>query len=418
MTTPTAFELDDLDFWLGPPEQVDEAFRWLRHNDPRRRFAEIDLEGRPRGSGFIALTRYADVVDVSRRPDEFCSGRGINIFDTPVDLSEFFGSIIAMDDPRHARLRRIVSRGFTPRTLEAMMDDVERVTDEIIDTIADRGTCDFVTDFASLLPLRIVDDMMGIPRVHEEFIVRVTNVIFGASDAEYVPDQTPRGVASALADAGRQLAALLEDLAKDRIAHPRDDLITTLVVGGPQGEQLTPEELASFFILLVGAGNETTRNALSHGLMLLTDHPDQRRRWMDNPETVSATAVEEIIRYASPVLHMRRTVTADGVRLGDMVLSEGDKVVMWYRSANRDEDVFTDPDKLDLTRSPNPHIGFGAPGPHFCLGAHLARRELSVAFRRLFRRLPDIHASGEPQRLRSNFINGIKHLPASFTPTA
>ena len=183
-----------------------------------------------------------------------------------------------------------------------------------------------------------------------------------------------------------------------------------------EGEKLSPQELGAFFNLLVGAGNETTRNAISHGLLALSQFPDQRQKWQTNFDTHAATAVEEIVRWASPVLHMRRTVTADGVRLGDQEFSEGDKVVMWYLSANRDESVFDDPFTFDITRDPNPHIAYGGPGPHFCLGAHLARREITVAFRELFRQLPDIQVTGEPEYLRANFIHGIKHLPCSYTP--
>jgi methyl-branched lipid omega-hydroxylase len=166
----------------------------------------------------------------------------------------------------------------------------------------------------------------------------------------------------------------------------------------------------------VVAGNETTRNAIAHGLWALTEHPEQKQRWLDDPDTVTPTAVEEIVRWSSPVIHFRRTVTEDGVRLGDHEFSEGEKVVLWYGSANRDESVFPDPQRFDVTRTPNDHVGFGGPGPHFCLGAHLARREIAVMFRELLSRVPDIHATAEPDRLRSNFINGVKHLPAAFTP--
>jgi hypothetical protein len=181
-------------------------------------------------------------------------------------------------------------------------------------------------------------------------------------------------------------------------------------------ENLTPDELAEFFILLVGAGNETTRNAIAHGLLALTEFPDQRARWQADPATHTARAVEELVRWASPVLHMRRTVTRDGVRLGDQEFAEGDKVVLWYRSGNQDEDYFTDPTAFDITREPNPHVTFGSPGPHHCLGANLARLELSVTFRVLFELLPDIRAVGPPDPLRSNFLHGIKHLRAEFTP--
>jgi cytochrome P450 len=257
---------------------------------------------------------------------------------------------------------------------------------------------------------------MGIPRSQEQFILDATNVVLGANDPEYVPDQTARGLRQALAQATQDLAALVRELAEDRLQHPRNDLTTTLVVAEAEEEVLTPQELASFFILLVGAGNETTRNAIAHGLLALTEHPDQRAAWQADFDALAATAVEEIVRWASPVLHMRRTVTADGVRLGDQTFAAGDKVVLWYYSANRDESIFDDPFQFDLSRRPNEHIGFGAPGPHFCLGAHLARREITVAFRELFRLLPDIHAVGRPQYLRNNFIHGIKHLRASFSP--
>jgi cytochrome P450 len=180
----------------------------------------------------------------------------------------------------------------------------------------------------------------------------------------------------------------------------------------------TDAEFGMFFLLLVVAGNETTRNAISHGMKLLTDHPDQRKLWVDDFEAVAPTAVEEIVRVASPVIWMRRTVTTDGARIGDHEFTEGDKLILFYNSANRDTDVFDDPFTFDVRRNPNPHVGFGGPGPHFCLGAHLARREITVMFRELLQRVPDIHATAEPDRLRSNFINGIKHLPVAFGTAA
>ena len=197
---------------------------------------------------------------------------------------------------------------------------------------------------------------------------------------------------------------------------PKDDLTTALVTAEVDGETLTPAELASFFILLVVAGNETTRNAISHGLLALTEHPEQKARWMADFDAMAPAAVEEIVRWATPVIHFRRTVTQDGARIGDQTFNEGDKVVLWYCSANRDDGVFDDPFRFDIGRTPNDHLGFGGPGPHFCLGAHLARREITVMFKELFRRMPDIRAVSEPERLQSNFINGIKHLQAEWTP--
>jgi cytochrome P450 len=207
-------------------------------------------------------------------------------------------------------------------------------------------------------------------------------------------------------------------LAEERLKKPANDLLTALAVTEVDGERLTTEEMASFFILLVVAGNETTRNAIAHGLVALTANPDQKDRWAADLEGLTPTAVEEVVRWASPVAHFRRTVTQDGARLGDHEFEEGEKVVLWYGSANRDEAVFDDPFRFDVGRTPNDHVAFGGPGPHFCLGAHLARREVAVVYNELLSRLPDIHAVGEPELLRSGFINGIKHLDAEFTPGA
>jgi cytochrome P450 len=411
---PEEIDLEDLDLWTGPRSVREEALTVLRTERPRAFMHERTVTGERIDRGYWALTRYADVVSVSRRPKEFCSGHGSNIPDLPADLTEFLGSILAMDDPKHARVRGIVSRGFTPRYLESLKANVETVAAEIVDEIAPAGQCDFVTEVAALLPLRVIMDLLGIPRSEEKFIGDVTNVILGSTDPSYIPDQSPRGVRVALMRAAEDLAALVRDLAQERVAHPRDDLTTALVAAEFE-ENLTPQELASFFILLVGAGNETTRNAIAHGLLALTEHPEERRRWQADFEGLAGTAAEELVRWASPVLHMRRTVTSDGVRLGDQEFAAGDKVVVWYYSANRDDAVFEDPFRFDITRRPNEHLGFGAPGPHFCLGAHLARREITIAFRELFRRLPDIRTVGEPEFLRANFVHGIKHLKAAFT---
>jgi methyl-branched lipid omega-hydroxylase len=409
-------DLSELDFWTRPIEEREGAFATLRAEDEIPFFEEPVTEMMGQGPGYWSLTRHADLLEASRQPELFCSGRGTNIGDLPPEWLEFLGSIINMDDPRHARLRRIVSRGFTPRHLEAMRGDVERTAAGIVDDIIERGECDFVTDVAALLPLRIIVDMMGIPRSDEQFIFDRTNVILGLGDPEYVPDQTEAGIVTALLGAAQDLTQLVSTLADERAKNPADDLTTALITADVEGEKLTSAELASFFILLVVAGNETTRNAIAHGLLALSEHPEQRDAWAADFDAMAPAAVEEIVRWATPVIHFRRTVTRDGVRIGDHEFSEGDKVVLWYASANRDEAVFDEPYRFDLRRNPNDHVGFGGPGPHFCLGAHLARREIAVMFRELLGRMPDIHAVGEPQRLRSNFINGIRHLGAEWTP--
>jgi cytochrome P450 len=290
---------------------------------------------------------------------------------------------------------------------------IQAVADSIIDTVRQKGECDFVTEVSSRLPLQVICDMMGIPASDYDTVFHASNIILSAGDTEYIPEGADPVVT--LLNAGAELAGLMEGLAAFRADNPTDDLTSELLHANVDGESLTHAELASFFILLLVAGNETTRNAISHGLWLLTEHPDQRALWTGDVDGVTATAVDEIVRIATPVIFMRRTVTGP-TTLSDHEFKEGDKCILFYNSANRDEDVFDSPDVFDVTRKPNPHIGFGAAGPHFCLGAHLARREMTVMFRELFRHLPDIRAAAEPDRLLSNFINGIKHLPCSFSP--
>lgn len=402
--------LVDLDWWQFHSDERDALFESLRRDHPRL-FVPY---GADPTKGFWALTRYEDVVEVSRRPEDFCSGEGTQIFDQPAKLREYRGSFIDMDNPEHARLRKIVSRGFTSKSLSSIRDEIEETVREILDEMPTDGSCDFVSDFAALLPLRIIDNLLGVPREHEAFILEATNILLGAVDPEYIADQSSAGIAAAITEASEKLVALLNDLAEERITEPKDDLITKLVAA-TEGENLTPAEMAKFFILLIGAGNETTRNAIAHGLFLLSANPDQRSKWLSDYDHYAPTAIEEILRVASPVVHMRRTVTHDGVRLGEQEFRKGDKVVLWYGSANRDESVFDDPYVFDIERNPNPHLAFGGPGPHFCLGAHLARLEMDVAFRMLFERFPDIHTVGKPDVLRANFLNGIKHLGAEYT---
>jgi cytochrome P450 len=367
----------------------------------------------PRGPGYWSVTCHADVVTASRRSDLFCSGKGVNIADLPPDMNEFFGSMIAMDDPRHARLRGIVSRGFTPRALGRLQHDVERRAKALVDSVIDQGECDFVAKIAAPLPLGIICDMMGIPESQTQFVFDQTNIILGLGDPEYVTPGTSPIIAALTA--GRALVELMNEIGAERRRNPKDDLTSQLLNAQIDGETITDQELASFFVLLVAAGNETTRNAISHGMKALSDNPTERNKWAGDFEAVAPTAVEEIVRWASPVIHFRRTVTQD-TTLGGQALREGEKIVLWYNSANRDEEAFEDPYRFNVTRRPNEHVGFGGPGAHHCLGANLARREITVVFRELFRRLPDLQISGEPVMLQSNFIHGIKRMPCRFKP--
>jgi len=360
--------------------------------------------------------KHADVVEASKHPAVFSSAQGAtSIADLPAEFNEYFGSMINMDDPRHARLRRIVSRAFSPRLIAKFEDDVRNVATSVVDDLLATGPCDFVSDVAAKLPLKIIITMMGIPEDHYDMVLANTNIILSGADPEFLSEDMDQAVIQLLG-AGQALAELVTGLAAERTQAPANDLISALATANIDGEQLTSAELASFFILLVVAGNETTRNALSHALTLFTAYPDQRALLMADLDGRMEAAVEEIVRYSSPVMFMRRTLTRDYTMNGQDY-RKGDKVVLFYYSADRDESVFPDPDRFDITRWPNPHVGFGGPGPHYCLGAHLARREIRVMLRELLTRVPDI-AAGEPDRLLSSFINGIKHLPCDFSRSA
>jgi methyl-branched lipid omega-hydroxylase len=410
----TGIDLSDTAFWGWPLGERDAAFAQLRRLPRPPFFAEPETPFPNPGPGYYALVKHADVAEASRNPAVFCSGRGAtSLVDLPAEFNEFFGSMINMDDPRHARLRRIVSRAFTPRMIKKFEDDVRSVAARIVDDLLQTGPCDFVANVASRLPLTIICQVMGIPDSSYDMVLRDTNIILSGQDPDFLSEDADEAVLQLLT-AGQELADLVTDLRTARLASPADDLITALVTANIDGEQLTGAELASFFILLVVAGNETTRTAISHALVLLTDNPAQRALLLDDFDARITGAVEEIVRIASPVMYMRRTLTQD-YSMNEQDYHTGDKVGLFYWSANRDEAVFADPARFDITRSPNPHVGFGAAGPHFCLGAHLARREITVALGELLGRVPDIHAAGPPDRLLSNFINGIKHLDCDFS---
>jgi cytochrome P450 len=413
---------------LSVPELVDSEFWRMPLEDRMARFAELREIGRFLPASFdnpmtgltetfYVTTRYDDVVEISRRPDDFCSGRGaVSIPDLPAEALEFFGSFINMDDPRHARQRGIVSRSFTPRQLASVLDSVETICAEVIDGFCEEGEVDLVPALSQPFPLLVICDMMGIPRSEFRTVLEATNVILGAGDPEMIGDRDPM---NAIFEAGVQLTMLMNELADERRKEPRDDLTSALVNAEGDEDILAPHEIAPFFILLAVAGNDTTRTAISRGMDLLAQNPDQRRLWQDDLDGVTTTAVEEIVRVASPVTFMRRTATK-ATRVGDHEFAEGDKVVLLYGVANRDPREFDDPERFDVLRNPNNHVGFGGPGPHFCLGAHLARREVAVAFRQLFTRLPDIEVVGDAIPLDAMgipLVGGIKHLPVRFTPS-
>ncbi|MCB9382621.1 MAG: cytochrome P450 [Acidimicrobiaceae bacterium] len=408
-----SFELSDPEFWLRPREEREGAFLTLRREQPVSWSDEWEFEGSPfpKGPGYWSLASHEDVWHVSRNPQLFSSGRGVNIGDMPIEISEFFGSMIAMDDPKHFRLRSIVSKGFTPKEIARVEDYVRQKAAAVVDRLLEQfpeRECDFVAEVAAPMPLQIICEMMGIPPEDEERVFRWTNVILGVGDPEYA------GTFEELMMVAMEIYQYAQALGEDRLKNPKDDLTSIMMHAEVDGERLTAQEFGSFFILLVVAGNETTRTAVSHGMHLLTQHPDQRDLWWNNWDAHTRTAVDEIVRYATPVVHFRRTATEDTV-VGGQKIEAGQKLVMWYCSANRDDTVFTDPYRFDITRTLQPaQVGFGAGGPHFCLGANLARREIAVMFDELRRRMPTIHTVGEPDYLQSAFINGIKRLRCAW----
>ncbi|BBY85455.1 cytochrome P450 [Mycolicibacterium tokaiense] len=405
--------LDQLEFWGRDDDFRDGAFATLRREAPISFHDVPEVPGFPTGAGHWALTTHEHVHHASRHPEIFSSvPTSTALNDTPVELAEFVGSMINLDDPRHQRLRSIVNRAFTPKVLtrieESVRNRARRLVDDLIAGHPD-GQADFVTAVAGPLPLQVICDMMGIPEEDEPKIFHWTTVLLGAGDPEVAHDFEE------VVAAGSDLAAYGIALAESRRSTPTDDLTSNLVHAEVDGERLHSEEVASFFILLSAAGNETTRNAISHGMVALSRYPEQREIWWNDFAAVAPTAVEEIVRWASPVIFMRRNLTRD-IELGGVAMQAGDKVSMWYNSANRDERKFANPWIFDVTRDPNPHVGYGGGGVHFCLGANLARREVRVAFDELRTRVPDIVAVEEPAILTSAFIHGIKRLPVAWTP--
>jgi cholest-4-en-3-one 26-monooxygenase len=380
-----------------------DQLRWLRQHDPVHRH--------PGDPDFWAVTRYDDVVHVSRHSEIFSSYRRLALFPEPTaeQLAMQRMMMLNEDPPEHTRKRSIVGKGFTPRTIGRLEGHVREICQGLIDEVAGQGEADFVRDIAAPLPLYVICELIGAPVEDREKIFEWSNRLIGEDDPDLRSTEEEEGAAAA------ELYAYANELAEQRRKEPREDIVTTLL-RPHDGEELTVEEFDLFMMLLIVAGNETTRNAASGGMLAFFQHPDQWRRLVHdrrNGGALAHTAADEIARWVNPVNLFRRTATRD-TELGGKEIREGDKVVVFYASANRDEDVFHDPYAFDIGRDPNPHIGFGGGGPHFCLGSHLARLELRVLFETLAERLPDISPAGEARRQRSNFINGIKEMPVRY----
>ncbi|MGB0113769.1 MAG: cytochrome P450 [Ilumatobacteraceae bacterium] len=380
-----------------------EQYAWLRANAPVYWHDEVD------GPGFWAITRYDDIRTISRQPKMFSSSaQGVMLAESDeMGLMIQRQMMLVMDPPEHDRFKLLVSRGFTPKRSELLRDRIRELASGIIDDVIERGECDFVHDIAGRLPSALIAELMGIPREDGERLYELTELMHTTDSAVATPEE--RGAATL-----EMLSYAAGVVAQKREA-PGEDIASGLVQAEVDGERLTDGELQWFFLLLVNAGGDTTRNLLASGIQLFFDHPDQWERLRGDLDGLLGTTVDEMLRYTSPVIDFRRTAMADTV-IRDQPIAEGDKLMVFYGSGNRDEDVFDDPDVFDIGRSPNPHIAFGGGGPHLCLGLHVARIEIAEMLREIVTRLPDIAANGPREPLASNFISGVRTMPVKFTP--
>jgi cytochrome P450 len=360
---------------------------------------------------YWAIVRYDDIRRISRDPGTFRSGDGVQFADAPPEMLEASQSFLAMDAPRHSKLRGLVSAAFTPRQVARIEAGIRVNAERIIAEAATTGGGDFVELIAKQLPLQTISDMLGVPPADRERVMEAADTLIAAADPEVFGDRQPIEV---LGGALWTLTEFATELAKHREQHPGDDLMTALVQAEVDGDRLTHAEIAAFLVLLSVAGNDTTRHTTSHAMRALTLAPDQRARLLQDLDGRLSDAVEEFVRWATPVLTFRRTTTRE-VELHGKTLPPGEKIVLFYHSGNRDERAFEAPWEFDIARSPNRHLGFGGGGPHYCMGASLARTQLHAIFGEMLRVIPDIEV-GEPELLRSAFIHGIKRMPCTFTP--
>ncbi len=403
-----------------------ERFQRLEHHDMFSRLraeSPVYWHDHPKGRGFWNVVKHDDVVTVGRQAQKFSSEiGGISILD-PEEYGGEAGAgadqrglmMLYTDPPKHTRYRLLVQKGFTPRMVNLLEQHLEHKAISIVDNIIERGECDFVEDLASELPLQAIAEIMGVPQEDRRLLFEWSNQLIGADDPEYARNNESDGSQSMTA--AMELYMYVNALAKARASDPREDIVTKLINAEIEGDKLSELEFDMFMLLLTVAGNETTRNTTSWGMWALMQHPEEFARLKADPDNLMNGAIEEILRWASPVYHFRRTAVGD-TEIRGQEIKANDKVVIWYISANRDEEVFADPFRFDITRSPNEQIAFGGGGPHFCLGANLARMELRLIFRELIERLDHIELAGTPQLLRSNFIGGIKRMPITFTPGA
>jgi cytochrome P450 len=380
-----------------------QQYAWLRANDPVHWHPEAD------GPGFWAITKYDDIRMISRQPRTFSSyARGV-MMPEPDDMGLMAQRqmMLSMDPPQHDRFKLLVSRGFTPRNAQLLTDRIAALAAGIVDDVIGRGECDLVHDIAGRLPSGLIAELMGIPMADGERLYELTEIMHTTDDAVASPERKGMAIVEMLTYA--------QQVADAKRADPGEDIASALVQAEVDGERLTDAEFQWFFLLLVNAGGDTTRNLLAAGMQALFDLPDERARLMADIDGLLPTTVEEMLRFTSPVVNFRRTALSD-VEIRGQQIREGDKLMVFYGAANRDEDVFDDPDRFDVGRNPNPHMAFGGGGPHLCLGLHVARIEIAAMLRQILTRLPDMAPAGPRETLASNFIAGVKTMPVTFTP--
>jgi cholest-4-en-3-one 26-monooxygenase len=399
MTLKTAADIDLFNPETFVPGVPHHMFDWLREHAP------VYFHPEPGGPGFWNLTKWDDCERVSREWKTYSSAKGTNIVDAE---GGYELAMVNQDPPYHTKLRNLVRKGFTPRMVDAMEPHIREMCTKILDRVAPRGECDFVVDIASELPLQVIAELLGVPHEERHLIFDWSNQMMGMEDPEYGTSMEGARLAAT------KMWAYAGQLAELRKKDPKDDLVSVLVHAEVDGERLTDFDFQIFFLLLAVAGNETTRNLITGGMLALMENPDQRERLMKD-RSLLPSAIEEMLRWVTPVMHFRRTATEDTEVRGTRIRA-GDKVLMWYISANRDEEKFPDPHQFDVGRTPNEHLTFGGGGPHFCLGFNVARLEIQIMFDELLNRFPDMEMTGPLSRMRNNFVNGHKHLPVRFTP--
>jgi methyl-branched lipid omega-hydroxylase len=389
-------------FWDNDVDTRLRDFGTLRERSDGIEFLEV-----PDGPGFWSITSYPDVRTVTRDPDRFTSTAGFSMDDMPTELLEMMGSIIAMDDPKHQHYRNLVKVAFSPRAIRQMTDYVGELADEIVEHIREIREFDFVDTVGAHLPFQVIADLLAIPAADRPRLRELIDLILGATDDQVSDLQTA-------ANAVVEFFGYTIDLGKDRRRNPGDDITSALMLAEIDGKHLTPQEFGSFVLLLAAAGNDTTRTGLAWAVHLLSEHPDQKLALAQDFDALQSNAIDEILRWSSPVLHMRRTATAD-TELGGHNICAGDKVVVWYMAANHDPAIFDHPDDFDIRRpNANEHFAFGSGGPHFCLGSGLARMEMRVVLDKLLGAFPGLHSTAPPDLLRSVFVHGVKKLPCAI----